>query len=115
MNEQAASGYRLAFRAAPQALLAVDGTGAVRLASAEAERLLRRSGPDLIGRPLDQALAGDPIGPLRAAAPRAARSTVPGVPAACAPVACRTATPSLAGPALTTAAVRLPDGRQVPV
>src|SRR6266511_1827472 len=33
-----ASAYRAAFRAAPQALLAVDGTGVVRLASAEAGR-----------------------------------------------------------------------------
>jgi len=34
--------YRMSFRAAPQALLAVDGTGVIRLANAEAERLLRQ-------------------------------------------------------------------------
>jgi signal transduction histidine kinase len=81
--------YRLAFRAAPQALLAVDGERVVRLASAEAERLLYRPGVALVGRPLGEILTGDPI---------AALGTRPHPE------------PVLAGSAL-----RLPDGRQVPV
>src|SRR6266545_3214672 len=136
-----ASAYRAAFRAAPQALLAVDGTGVVRLASAEAERLLRRAGADLVGRPLDELLAGDPTSPLRAAPPRkrpyagtegaleagaaseagvegeaGVESNVPGILAVCAPLACRSAAarPPPA-PVLSGSAVRLPDGRQVPV
>jgi len=80
--------YRMSFRAAPQALLAVDGTGVIRLANAEAERLLRRRGARLVGHPLDEVLAGDPTAALRSAPP---------------------------GRVLVSSALRLPDGRQVPV
>jgi signal transduction histidine kinase len=90
MTDGPSRAYRMSFRAAPQALLAVDATGVVRLASVEAERLLRRRGPELVGRPLDDMLTGDPTAPLR---------TRPGGP----------------GPVLATSALRLPDGRQVPV
>jgi PAS domain S-box-containing protein len=83
--------YREAFRAAPQALLVADSTGVVRLVSVEAERLLGRSAAKLIGRRLDTLLVGDPTGPQRG----------------------QVATPLR--PALTTSALRLPDGRQVPV
>jgi signal transduction histidine kinase len=65
--------YEAAFRAAPQALLAVDGTGVVRLANVEAERLLGRRAAALVGQRLGDLLTDDPT------------------------------------------AVRLPDGRQVPV
>jgi len=65
--------YEAAFRAAPQALLAVDSTGVVRLANVEAERLLGRRGAALVGRRLGDLVTDDPT------------------------------------------AVRLPDGRQVPV
>jgi signal transduction histidine kinase len=85
-------GYRAAFRAAPHALLAVDNAGVVRLASAEAERLLGRSGGDLVGQRVDGLLAGDPTWPLRTGAE-----------------------PVPAGPVRATSALRLPDGRQVPV
>jgi signal transduction histidine kinase len=124
MTGEAASGYRVAFRAAPQALLAVDGTGVVRLTSVEAERLLRRSGTELIGRRLDELLTGDPTEALRSApaqsGPAAGQdSNVAGVPAACVPGACRSAGASAARPppepVLATSALRLPDGRQVPV
>lgn len=81
--------YRLAFRAAPQALLAVDGTGLVRLASAEAERLLHRPGVGLVGRHLDEILSGEPTVAL-GARPHPE-------------------------PVLVGSALRLPDGRQVPV
>jgi signal transduction histidine kinase len=90
MSGEAPAAYEAAFRAAPQALLAVDGTGVVRLANAEAERLLGRGGGDLVGRRLDELLTGDP-----------------------------TATPSVArpppGPVPASFALRLGDGRQVPV
>jgi signal transduction histidine kinase len=116
--------YRLAFRAAPQALLAVDSGGVVRLASAEAERLLRRGGADLTGHPLDEFLTGDPTGSLRSAASRTrpaagVESSVPGNLAVCAPLACGTAAGATTwpppSPVLTSSALRLPDGRQVPV
>jgi signal transduction histidine kinase len=121
--------FRDAFRAAPQALLAVDGTGVVQLASAEAERLLRRAGTALVGRRLDELLAADPTAPLRAPPPgtepgtgpaAGAESGVAGVPAACAPAACRDRLPPAGThppepPALAVSALRLPDGRQVPV
>jgi signal transduction histidine kinase len=87
-------GYRAAFRAAPQALLVVDAAGVVRLASAEAERLLQRTGPDLIGQRLAGLLTGDPTWPLRT-------GTGFGHP------------PSR--PVRATSALRLPDDRQVPV
>jgi signal transduction histidine kinase len=90
MTERPSRAYRMAFQAAPLALLAVDGTGVIRLASAEAERLLRRGERDLIGRPLDDVLTGDPTAPLRN----------------------RTAGQ---GPVLASSALRLPDHRQVPV
>jgi signal transduction histidine kinase len=116
--------YRVAFRAAPQALLAVDGSGLVRLASAEAERLLRRGGADLTGHPLDEFLTGDPTGSLRSAASRTrptagVESSVPGNLAVCAPLACGPAAGATTwpppSPVLTTSALRLPDSRQVPV
>lgn len=85
----------LAFRAAPEALLVVDAAGVVRLVSAQAERLIRRSAAELVGERLDALLVGDPTGPLRAGGSR-------GLPTAPEPIE-------------TTAALRLPDGRQVPV
>lgn len=88
-------GYEAAFRAAPQALLVTDGAGVVTLVSAEAERLLHRSAADLVGQRLDRFLVGDPTRSLRAGEP-----APPGAPT---------------GPALATSALRLPDGRQVPV
>jgi signal transduction histidine kinase len=81
--------YQMSFRAAPQALLAVDGTGVIRLISAEAERLWHRRGADLVGQRLDQILTGDPTTVL-------GRQPQP-------------------GPVLAGSALRLPDGRQVPV
>src|SRR5215468_9081074 len=90
MTDRPGRAYRMSFRAAPQALLAVDGTGVIRLASTEAERLLRRRGAELIGRPLDDVLTGDPTEPLRT----------------------RPADPE---PVLAGSPLRLPDGRQVPV
>ncbi|GAA1819958.1 PAS domain-containing protein [Planosporangium flavigriseum] len=84
--------YEAAFRAAPQALLVVDGAGVVRLVSAEAERLLRRGTADLVGQRLDGLLVGDPTRSLRTGPPAEA-----------------------AGPVLATSALRLPDGGQVPV
>ncbi len=95
MNREVGCGYRAAFRAAPQALLAVDGTGVVRLANIEAERLTRRGGADLIGRRLDELLTGDLIGAPRTAPPSAARPSP--------------------GPVPASSALRLPDGGQVPV
>jgi PAS domain S-box-containing protein len=92
---EAVSAYRSAFQAAPQAMLAVDRTGTVRLANTEAERLLRRGSEDLIGRRLDELVTDGPVG----AAPTA--STLPGRPAP--------------GPVPTSSALRLPDGGQVPV
>ena len=60
----------LAFRAAPEALLVVDAAGVVRLVSAQAERLIRRSAAELVGERLDALLVGDPTGPLRAGGSR---------------------------------------------
>jgi PAS domain S-box-containing protein len=91
MKGAATSAYEAAFRAAPQALLAVDGAGVVRLANAEAERLLGRRAGDLVGRRLEELLTGDPSGP-----PRSGARPPP-------------------GPVPASSAVRLPDGRQVPV
>jgi signal transduction histidine kinase len=88
-------GYEAAFRAAPQALLVVDRAGVVRLVSAQAERLLRGSAADPVGQRLDRLLVGDPTVGLRAGPPASA-----GGPAE---------------PVHATAALRLPDGRQVPV
>ena len=79
--------YRAAFRAAPRALLAVDAAGVVRLASAEAERLLRRAPAEVIGRPVRELLAGS------------------------VPVVSRNGDP----PPARELGLRLPDGRQVPV
>jgi signal transduction histidine kinase len=62
----------IAFRAAPEALLVADAAGVVRLVSAQAERLLRRSAAELVGQRLDSLV-------------------------------------------VTASALRLPDGRQVPV
>ncbi len=128
MGREAASAYRAAFRAAPQALLAVDGTGVVRLASAEAERLLRRGGADLIGRRLDELLTGDPAGPLRTTPPQTppaagvetgVESSVAGILEVSEPLAGRSAAASVARPpprpVLASSALRLPDGQQVPV
>jgi signal transduction histidine kinase len=91
MKREGASAYRAAFQAAPQALLAVEGTGVIRLANAEAERLLRLPGRDLVGRRLDELLTDSP--------------TVTPPPGA----------PPPPGPVSASSAVLLPDGRQVPV
>jgi signal transduction histidine kinase len=98
-----------AFRAAPQALLAVDGAGVVRLVSIEAERLLQRAGTQLIGRRLDELLSTDPTGATHAARPAAGPA---GETAGTMPVSANRPRPV---PLLTASAVRLPDGRQVPV
>ncbi len=90
MREATDSAYRMAFRAAPQALLSVDGTGVIRLANAEAERLLHRRGTRLVGSRLDEVLTNDPT-------------------------ALAGTGHTDAGPVLGNSAVRLPDGRQVPV
>jgi signal transduction histidine kinase len=95
MREATDHMYRVSFRAAPQALLAVDGTGVIRLASAEAERLLHRCGTDLVGRRLDEVLTSDPT------AAQGMRRTDGGTAAK--------------APVLANSALRLPDGRQVPV
>jgi signal transduction histidine kinase len=87
----------LAFRAAPEALLVADAAGVVRLVSVQAERLLRRGAAELVGRRLDELLVGDPTG--NAAGPGAAE---PGGEAGREPI-------------VTTSALRLPGGRQVPV
>jgi signal transduction histidine kinase len=50
--------FRAVFHAAPQALLAVDADRLVRLANAEAGRLLRRPPDDLVGHPVADLLAG---------------------------------------------------------
>lgn len=84
-----------AFHAAPEALLVVDAAGVVRLVSAQAERLLRRSAADLVGQRLDVLLVGDPTSPLRASGPRGRRA--------------------VREPIVTTTALRLPDGQQLPV
>jgi signal transduction histidine kinase len=102
MSGQADAGYQVVFRAAPQALLAVDGTGVVRLASVEAERLFRCPSPGLVGRRLDEVLTSDPTAPLR---------TGPGARWGTARAAAR----PLPAPVHAASAVRLPDGRQVPV
>ncbi|NJC70495.1 PAS domain-containing protein [Planosporangium thailandense] len=104
-------GYEAAFRAAPQALLVTDGAGVVTLVSAEAERLLRRDAADLVGQRLDRLLVGDPTRGLRTgpAADRAGGAAADGAGGAAAPAG------SPSGPVLATSALRLPDGRQVPV
>lgn len=84
-----------AFHAAPEALLVVDAAGVVRLVSAQAERLLRRGAADLVGQRLDVLLVGDPTSPLRASGPRGRRA--------------------VREPIVTTTALRLPDGQQLPV
>jgi signal transduction histidine kinase len=117
------SAHQAAFRAAPQALLAVDRHGVVRLASAEAERLLDRDLADLVGRSLDHVLAGDPTEPLRAALPpgrpaAGAASTIRDELAVCAPLACRPARGAARPPPEpipASSALWLPDGRQIPV
>jgi len=96
------SAYRMSFRAAPHALLAVDGAGVIRLASAEAERLLHRRGGNLLGRRLEDVLAGDPTALLGTR--RSDTGTRPDGPARRPPE-----------PVLANSALRLPDGRQVPV
>jgi signal transduction histidine kinase len=105
MTEQV--GYEAAFRAAPQALLVIDGAGVVRLVSAEAERLLRRGAAEVVGQRLDRLLVGDPTRSLRTAGTAAAGSAAP----------TGTAAPAgqPAGPVPATSALRLPDGRQAPV
>jgi signal transduction histidine kinase len=117
------SAYQAALRVAPQALLAVDRYGVVRLASAEAERLLGRDLADLVGRSLDHFLAGDPTEPLRAALPASrpaagAASNVRDELAVCAPLACRPARGAARPPpepVPASSALWLPDGRQIPV
>jgi signal transduction histidine kinase len=93
----------LAFRAAPEALLVADAAGVVRLVSAQAERLLRRGAADLVGHRLDELLVGDPAGPLRASGSQPLRAGGSREPR------------SVQEPVVTTSALRLPDGRQVPV
>jgi signal transduction histidine kinase len=93
----------LAFRAAPEALLVADAAGVVRLVSAQAERLLRRGAADLVGHRLDELLVGDPAGPLRAGGSQPLRAGGSREPR------------SVQEPVVTTSALRLPDGRQVPV
>jgi signal transduction histidine kinase len=76
--------YWQAFRAAPEALIVLDASGVVRLASSAAEALFARDTADLVGRRVDELFVGDP------------RELLPGGDR-------------------TTAAVRMPDGRQLPV
>lgn len=105
MNSEAPAVYRAAFQAAPQALLAVDDSGVVRLANAEAERLLRRGAADLIGRRLDELLTGDPTtGAPHTAPPSVARPQPAPVSFARPPA-----------PVPVSSALLLPDGGQVPV
>jgi signal transduction histidine kinase len=105
MTERA--GYEAAFRAAPQALLVVDGAGVVRLVSAQAERLLRRGAADLVGQRVDRLLIGDPTRALRTGPPADQPAAGAGGPAAPAG--------GPAAPVHATSALRLPDGRQVPI
>ncbi|MCW2642421.1 MAG: domain S-box protein [Dactylosporangium sp.] len=103
MTEQV--GYEAAFRTAPQALLLTDGAGVVRLVNAEAERLFRRDAAEVVGQRLDRLLVGDPTRSLRTgSAPAGSAAPTGSVPDG-----------QPAGPVLATSALRLSDGRQVPV
>src|SRR5581483_9507961 len=51
---------RMAFDAAPSALLVVDGAGRIVLANAQAERLFARARAELIGSPLEALIALEP-------------------------------------------------------
>ncbi|MGC9668399.1 ATP-binding protein [Planosporangium sp. 12N6] len=111
-------GYEAAFRAAPEALLVIDGAGVIRLVSLAAERLLRRGGDELVGQRLDRVLVGDPTRPLRtgAAVPPAQAPAEPADNAAQSPAEVAAgAVAESAIPVLTTSALRLPGGRQVPI
>lgn len=65
-----------AFRAAPEALIVIDASGVVRLASSAAESLFRRSTADLVGRRVEELFGGDPA--FSTEAPIAAVARLPG-------------------------------------
>ncbi|GAA2614436.1 hypothetical protein GCM10010399_51600 [Dactylosporangium fulvum] len=54
--------YWQAFRSAPEALIVLDASGVVRLASSAAETLFRRTAGELVGRRVDELFVGDPRG-----------------------------------------------------